>query len=74
MAARNQPPDGAAHQLEARDRQKDHDRERAERLELAVAVRMVLVGLLGRYPHDHETQHVIRRIHRGMQGVAEYSE
>ena len=61
--------DAFAQQLEARDRQKADDAERAERLELVVAVRMVFVrrarGDGNEHHADHVVQHVEPRLERG---------
>src|SRR2546422_8092849 len=47
--------DRAPHQLEAGDRKKDHDRQCAQRFELAVAVGMVLVRRAGRTRTDRKS-------------------
>jgi hypothetical protein len=65
---------GSAGELEAGDREEPHDRQRAQRLELAVSVRVILVGCLGRYAHHDHRQHIVERVDRRVQGIAQHGE
>ncbi len=71
MGAAHEVVDRLPHQLEAGDRQETHDGERAERLELAVAIGMVLIGLLGCHANHDQGDHVVERVHAGIHRAAQ---
>jgi len=68
---REQLVHAAAHQLEARDGEEPHDRERPQRLELAVPVGVVLVRLLGRQADDGQGQDVVQGVDGGVERAAQ---
>ena len=55
-----QPRHGAPRELEAGDREEADDRQRSQRLELAVPVGVILVGCLGRHADDDEGRQVVQ--------------
>ena len=71
MGTAHQVIDRLPYQLEARDRQEAHDRQCAERLELPMAVGVILVGLLGGHANDDQREHVVQRIHARVHCAAE---
>ena len=68
----NQAGDGAANQLENRERQQECDEESTERLELGVPIGMILVGRLRGHPNDEQGEEIVDGIHRGLERVTEH--
>ena len=74
VLADDEMPHPFAQQLEARDGEKADDGERAERLELLVAVGMILVGLPRRHPDERDADDVVEHIEGRFERCAEHRE
>jgi hypothetical protein len=64
--------DRVAHELKAGDREKSDDGQRAECLELIVAVRMVFVGSERGDAHQRHCDQVVHRVERRLDRGAEH--
>ena len=74
VPAADQASDRAADELKTGDREKHHDRERSERLELAVAVRVLVVRRARRHADHKQAEDVVDGVDGGVHRVADDGE